>query len=43
MAAHECLLRLEREGVRTHYRHKLYKREERELAKIMKKETWFRP
>ena len=42
VSAYECRKRLSEAGVRPMYRSKEYKREEREVEKMMKKETWFR-
>ena len=41
LSAHQCRLRLDREGIRPLYRSREYQREEREKEKIMKRESWF--
>merc|ERR1712237_176938 len=42
LAAYQCRLRLDSEGVRDLYRSREYKRQEREDEKLLKKENWFR-
>ena len=41
LAAYQCRARLEEEGVRPMYRPRDFQREEREAAKLLKRETWY--
>ena len=42
LSAYQCRLRQDKEGLRPLYRPRNYNREERELAKLSKKDNWFR-